>query len=81
MNTYMAGMRSRVSERGQVTIPKPLRDRLGIRPGEIIEFAAEQGRLVAVKASARDPVDAVYGLLGRPGSTDELVDGMRGAAE
>ncbi|MBA2766015.1 MAG: AbrB/MazE/SpoVT family DNA-binding domain-containing protein [Solirubrobacterales bacterium] len=71
-------MKSTVSERGQVTIPKDVRDRLGIRPGQILEFSAEEGRLVATKSAQRDPVDAVYGILGREGSTDELVTAMRG---
>lgn len=71
-------MKSTVSERGQVTIPKDVRDRLGIRPGQVLEFAAEEGRLVATKSAGRDPVDAVYGILGRKGSTDELITAMRG---
>lgn len=71
-------MKSTVSERGQVTIPKDVRDRLGIRPGQVLEFAAVEGRLVATKKAARDPVDAVYGILGRKGSTDELITAMRG---
>lgn len=78
MNSYPEYMKSRVSERGQVTIPKRLRDRLGIRAGETLEFKAESGRLVATKATHRDPVDAVYGLLSTGGSTDELLDELRG---
>jgi AbrB family looped-hinge helix DNA binding protein len=71
-------MKSVVSEKGQVTIPKPLRDRLGIRPGVVLDFREEEGRLVATKATPRDPVDAVYGILelGRP--TDELLAELRG---
>ena len=44
-------MRAKVAERGQVTIPKVLRERLGIRPGTVLEFKEDQGKLVAVKAS------------------------------
>ena len=32
-------MKARVSEKGQVTIPKKLRERLGIRPGEVLVIA------------------------------------------
>lgn len=74
-------MRSRVSERGQITIPKSLRDRLGIKPGEVLEFDAEEGRLVATKVALRDPVAAVYGSLGTGRSTDEFLDEIRGAAD
>ncbi len=39
-------MRATVAERGQITIPKVLREQLGIRPGTILEFTEENGRLV-----------------------------------
>ena len=52
-------MKSRVSERGQITIPKRLRERLGIAPGQVLEFEADHGRLVATKVNERDPVQAV----------------------
>jgi AbrB family looped-hinge helix DNA binding protein len=42
-------MNSVVSEKGQVTIPKALRERLGIKAGEVLEFSEEQGRLVAAR--------------------------------
>lgn len=72
-------MISRVSERGQVVIPKRLRDRLGIRPGQRLEFREERDRLVIVKANAaEDPVDAVYGTLRVGRSTDKILDALRG---
>ena len=74
-------MKAIVSEKGQVTIPKRLRDRLGIRPGEVLEFESEGGRLVAVKAAATDPVDLVYGLLGRGKSTDDFMRLVRDSPE
>jgi antitoxin PrlF len=74
----MSKTTSRVSEKGQVTIPKALRRRLGIKPGELLVFHEEAGRLVASKAASLDPVGAVYGVLGRPGSTDEIVRELRG---
>lgn len=71
-------MKAVVSEKGQVTIPKPLRDRLGIRPGQVLEFEAEDGRLIAVKsAPTGDPVSRVYGILGRGRSTDEFMRLLR----
>ncbi|OAQ19852.1 AbrB/MazE/SpoVT family DNA-binding domain-containing protein [Thermosulfurimonas dismutans] len=70
-------MRAKVAERGQVTIPKPLRDRLGIRPGTILEFKEEAGRLVAVKVETLDPIDQIYGQLGRGRHTDEILRQLR----
>ena len=71
-------MKAIISEKGQVTIPKPLRERLGLRPGETLDFDDEEGRLVAVKASERDPVGEVYGILELKKSTDDFVAEMRG---
>lgn len=71
-------MKAKVAERGQVTIPKALRERLGIRPGSVLEFSEEQGRLVAVKAEVLDGVDQVYGRLGRGRRTDSVIKELRG---
>ena len=71
-------MNSRVSEKGQVTIPKSLRDRLGIRPGQILDFEEEGGRLVASKVTPRDEVDAVYGILGNGLDTGAALLALRG---
>ena len=74
-------MKAIVSEKGQVTIPKPLRDRMGIRPGEVLESSEERGCLLARKALERDPVDAVYGILRLGRSTDEMITEMRGEVD
>ena len=71
-------MNSKVSEKGQVTIPKPLRDRLGIRPGQVLDFHEEEGRLVASKILPQDPVESVYGILRLEHSTDEILTSLRG---
>ncbi len=71
-------MKVTVSEKGQVTIPKVLRERLGIRVGEILEFTEEQGRLVAVKARPVDGVETVYGILDLGRATDQLLVELRG---
>ena len=47
-------MKAIVSEKGQVTIPKPCRDRLGLRAGTVLDFEAQDGQLVAVKRPAVD---------------------------
>jgi antitoxin PrlF len=74
-------MKAIVSEKGQVTIPKQVRDRLGILPGQELDFTDEDGRLVARKVQERDPVSAVYGILTLPAGTDAAVEELRGAAE
>lgn len=74
-------MRSIVSEKGQITVPKPLRDRLGIRAGDQLEFTEDHGRLVVKKAPDLDPVAAVYGILGMERTTDEALRELRGEAD
>ena len=74
-------MKTIVSEKGQVTIPKKLRNRLGIRPGQVLDFQEEKGRLVAAKAAVQDSIDSVYGILKLRRSTDENVTALRGKAD
>jgi AbrB family looped-hinge helix DNA binding protein len=73
-------MKARVTERGQVTIPKPLRERLGVKPGTILEFSEERGRLIAVKSESDDPVSVVYGILGKRINADAVIARLRGRA-
>ena len=47
-------MKSIVSEKGQVTIPKACRDRLGLKAGTVLQFEARDGKLIAVKQPSRD---------------------------
>jgi antitoxin PrlF len=71
-------MRSKVAARGQVTIPKKIRDRLGIRPGTILEFSETRGILEARKVEHLDPVDQFYGSIGRERKTEEVMRSLRG---
>lgn len=71
-------MKAIVSEKGQVTIPKPLRTRLGIKPGSVLDFEAEEGRLVARKSATHDPIGAVYGTLNLGQPVDDFIERIRG---
>lgn len=71
-------MKAKVAERGQVTIPKVLREQLGLEPGTVLEFKEEQGKLVAVKAASLDIVDQFYGKLGSGRRTDDVIQELRG---
>jgi antitoxin PrlF len=74
-------MHSVISEKGQVTVPKPLREQLGIRPGDRLEFTEELGHLVVSKTASQDPVAAVYGILGSSESTNDTLRTLRGNAD
>ncbi len=47
-------MQSTVSEKGQVTIPKRLRESMGLRAGTALQFCSESGKLVARKKTDDD---------------------------
>ena len=78
----------RVTEKGQVTIPKNVRDRLGIVPGSEVEFLPDEkgARLVLIASHAdRDPKDfdnwirSVSGTFDTDGMTaDEYMEWLRG---
>ena len=69
----------RISERGQITIPKPLRDRFGMNPDVDVEITpTEHGLLIQKRTTARHPVERVYGVLGRSGSSDDYIEEIRG---
>ena len=72
-------MNSVVSEKGQTTIPKALREKLGIEPGCVLDFKAENGRLVAEKVLAVDRVEKWVGKGALPvGKTgDEYIRRVR----
>jgi antitoxin PrlF len=43
-----------LSEKGQITIPKTVREKLGLLPGVVLEFDAVNGKLVARKKVSHD---------------------------
>jgi AbrB family looped-hinge helix DNA binding protein len=73
-------MKAILSEKGQVTIPKRCREKLGLRPGTVLEFEAVEGQLVARKVQ---PVDVLQRWRGKgrlPGgaSVDGYLARIRG---
>lgn len=71
-------MKSIVSEKGQITIPKQLRGKLGLRAGTVLEFEVDRGRLIGRKAGGRDAIDEVYGSLDMDEPVDAYVERVRG---
>ena len=41
-------MKTKVSTKGQVVIPEPLRRRLGVRAGDALDIRVEDGRIVLI---------------------------------
>ena len=72
-------MKSRISTKGQVTVPIDVRRALGLAPGMPVEFMVREGEAVMRKGrEGTHPVDAVYGKLKLPKPIDALIEEMRG---
>ena len=73
---------TRITSKGQVTIPKEARDALGLQPGSEAEFIVQpEGGVLLRKASIRSAIDAWAGYLTRrvgPATTEELMEDLRG---
>jgi antitoxin PrlF len=79
-------MATKVTSKGQVTIPKPVRDHLGIVPGSRVTFrSAADGSIVVEKADTteREPsrFSKARGSAGPGMTTDELMALLRGEPE
>ena len=70
----------RISERGQVTIPKALRERFGLHHDVEVDISpTEHGLLIRKRAVALHPVDRVAGILdGVDFDIDEYIEEIRG---
>ena len=69
----------KVSARGQITIPKSLRDRFGLHGDVEVELIPNKdGILIQKRSRAKHPVDVVYGILNRPSDTDTYIEEVRG---
>lgn len=75
----MKVLKSVLAEKGQVTIPKIIRDKLALKSGTVLRFTVEErGRIVITKEVAADPIESVRGCLPYLGSVDKLIDELRG---
>ena len=66
-------MLSTVTDKGQVTLPKAIRDRLGIGPGTRIDFEIQGDDTLKVRVFKRGS-DGLFGLLQRPGEAARTLD-------
>lgn len=73
----------KLTPKNQVTIPKVIRDRLGIGPGDPVEFVEEEGVIVLRRAEARPSFREYRGFLKRflGRSTEEIMEELRGSPD
>ena len=67
-----------VSEKGQVTLPKRMRDELGILPGSRLEFRVASDRTLQVVVLSTG-AGSLFGLLAKPGEATRSLGDMDAA--
>ncbi|MBF0369525.1 MAG: AbrB/MazE/SpoVT family DNA-binding domain-containing protein [Magnetococcales bacterium] len=69
----------RIGERGQITIPKALRERYDLLPGSEVEFIERDGELILTRnpKARRQKMDDLYGRVQTGLSTDEIMAFLR----
>lgn len=76
---------STISSKGQVTVPLEVRNRLGLKEGDRVEFVYEEGRTVLRPARPeKNPFEAYLGILPAFSTRDEInawIDDLRGDGE
>src|SRR5215207_6585048 len=74
-------MEATVAERGQITLPKAVRDALGLTKGSILKVELENGRIV-LRKSVDDAISRARGRFKLDGfeSTEEAMRAIRGRA-
>ena len=75
-------MEATVAERGQITLPKAVRDALGLTKGTLLKVELEGNRIV-LRKSVDDAVSRARGRFKLDGfeSTDQAMRAIRAAAE
>jgi antitoxin PrlF len=71
---------AKVTSKGQVTIPKEIREKLGVHPGEDVGFEERANLLVISKVVTKSPFDKWVGKLKHLAGqrSDDLVREARG---
>jgi len=70
----LTSMQAKVSKKGWVVIPAALRRRFGLKPGTLVEFREEGGKIF-ILPRVEDPVEELYGKLAAEVSlTDALLE-------
>lgn len=72
---------AKLTSKGQITIPKEVRDKLGIVSGEELIFEEKNGIFYIKKGIKKSPFDRWVGYLKSTGKkkTDAIIKGLRGS--
>jgi AbrB family looped-hinge helix DNA binding protein len=78
MKYEYSNRKSRVGERGQVTIPKELRKRYGVKPGNEVVFEERKDGLLIKKVVREDPLRELVGRIRDDVDVDRHLEQTRG---
>jgi len=67
-------MQSTVTVKGQATLPKPVRDHLGLKPGDRVKFFIHPDGTVVILPVL--PASSLRGMLKRPGQKPITIEEM-----
>ncbi|MGE5576160.1 MAG: AbrB/MazE/SpoVT family DNA-binding domain-containing protein [Syntrophothermus sp.] len=72
--------KSKITSKGQVTIPVKLREKMGLRPGDEIQIRETQAGYIIEKHLSQSPFDKYVGYLSekKGQDPDTVVEEMRG---
>jgi len=70
--------KAKVTSKGQVTIPKKLREKLGLKSGDYIKIKETAQGYYIEKDINEDKIDRYVGILNKSTSTDKLIKELRG---
>ncbi len=68
---FMVGIKMSIGEKGQVVIPKPLREEFNLNPNDMVEFDQEGDKIVVKKVSSKDPIKIFLEIKKRMGKFTE----------
>lgn len=71
----MAAGGTTLNSKGRVTLPREIRDRLGLKPGDKVNFTLLSDGTVVLRAKTKRLAD-LAGLLTRPGQPEVAVEDM-----
>ena len=76
-------MKAKINTKGQITIPSSLRKKLGLKPGQILEFDQDAPFLKAVKEVDKERMRSVIGRLkdSMDEDIDKMLDDLRGPVD
>ena len=68
----------KVTSKGQVTIPKELRKKMGIEPGDYLEIKEEAASYLISKKVDKEKIKKYVGIFNKDKSSDDIVRELRG---